>query len=79
MSLKKKLSDKFQPEDLGPTTYFLGVRITRDRPRKRIYLTQDAHTCQIIEKFEFENCRPVDTPIAAGFEKFSIPNDGIAT
>lgn len=29
--LKEKLSKKFQLEDLGPASYFLGVRITRDR------------------------------------------------
>ncbi|KAI0991940.1 hypothetical protein K3495_g16247, partial [Podosphaera aphanis] len=60
-------------------SYFLGVRITRDRPRKRIYLTQDAYARQILERFGLENCRPVDTPIAAGYEKFLVRNDGVAT
>ncbi|KAI0995909.1 Copia protein, partial [Podosphaera aphanis] len=78
-SLKEKLAHKFQLEDLGPACYFLGVRITRDRPKKRIYLTQDAYARQILERFCLENCRPADTPIAAGFDVFLVPNDGAAT
>ncbi|KAI1006218.1 hypothetical protein K3495_g2000 [Podosphaera aphanis] len=78
-SLKEKLAHKFQLEYLGPVCYFLGVRITRDRPKKRIYLTQDAYALQILERFCLENCRPADTPIAAGFDVFLVPNDGAAT
>lgn len=77
--LKRKLAEKFQLEDLGPASYFLGVRITRDRLRKRTYLAQDAYADQILERFGLENCRPTDTPMAAGFEKFLVPNDGNAT
>ncbi|KAI0995000.1 hypothetical protein K3495_g13181, partial [Podosphaera aphanis] len=77
--LKKKLAKKFQLEDLGPASYFLGVRITRNRARKRIYLSQDAYACQILDRFGLENCRPADTPMAAGFEKFLVPNDSTAT
>lgn len=77
--LKKGLAEKFQLEDLGPASYFLGVRITRARSRKRLYLTQDAYVRQILERFGLENCRPVDTPMAAGFEKFLVPNVDIAT
>ncbi|KAI1006554.1 hypothetical protein K3495_g1659 [Podosphaera aphanis] len=77
--LKKKLADKFQLEDLRPASYFLGVRITRDRHHKKIYLNQDAYARQILERSGLETFRPVDTPIAAGFEKFLVPNYDVAS
>ena len=49
--LKRRLAEKFQLEDLEPASYFLGVWITRDRPFKKIYLTQDTYTRQILERF----------------------------
>ena len=74
--LKKALATKFQLQDLGPASYFLGFRITRYRHQKRILLTQDSYTRQILERFNFENCRSVDTPMAAGYDVFMVPNTG---
>ena len=75
----KTLATKFQLEDLGPVSYFLEARITRYRDQKRFHLAQDSYTRQILEKFGLENCRSVDTPMAAGFEVFMVPNTGKAT
>ncbi|KAK2069249.1 hypothetical protein P8C59_003846 [Phyllachora maydis] len=38
--LKKRLNKVYAIEDLGPTAYFLGVQIIRDRPNRRLWLNQ---------------------------------------
>ncbi|KAI0991951.1 hypothetical protein K3495_g16235, partial [Podosphaera aphanis] len=53
--LKEELRKKFDLEDLGAANYFLGVRIIRDRPLKRVYLCQEAYIRQILERFSLEN------------------------
>ena len=55
--------------------YFIGVRITRDRERKTISLCQDAYVTKILERFQIEDCHPVDTPMTAGANEFMIPYD----
>ncbi|KAI0993124.1 hypothetical protein K3495_g15060, partial [Podosphaera aphanis] len=77
--MKIRLAKKFQLEDLGPAQYFLGVRITRDREKGRLWLTQDAYCRQILGRFGMENCRPAETPMAPGYETFLVPNPGQAT
>ncbi|KAI0992483.1 hypothetical protein K3495_g15702, partial [Podosphaera aphanis] len=77
--MKAKLAQKFQLEDLGPAHYFLGVRITRDRVKRCLWLTQDAYCRQILERFGMDNCRPSETPMAPGYEVFLVPNTGQAS
>ena len=72
--MKIKLARKFSLEDLGPAQYFLGVRITRDRNSKRLWLTQDAYCRQILERFGMENCHLAEIPMAQGYDVFMIPN-----
>jgi hypothetical protein len=74
-TLKRDLATKFEMEDMGPANYFVGVRITRDRERKTISLCQDAYVAKILERFQMEDCHPVDTPMTAGANEFMIPYD----
>jgi len=66
-------------EDLGPAQYFLGVRITRNRQNKKIYLCQDAYIKKVLARFQMENCKPVSTPMASGAMEFMVPNQEQAT
>ena len=74
-TLKRDLATKFKIEDIGPVNYFIGVRITRDRERKTISLCQDAYVAKILERFQIEDCHPVDTPMTARANEFMIPYD----
>ncbi|TVY74571.1 Retrovirus-related Pol polyprotein from transposon TNT [Fusarium oxysporum f. sp. cubense] len=60
---KARLGEIFTMTDLGPASHFLGVRITRDRNSRLIYLSQDAYFTRILKKFGLEDCRPVKTPM----------------
>ena len=41
----------------------LGIRITRDRPRRTITLDQSGYIKKFLKKFDLEECRSVTTPI----------------
>ena len=77
--LKVKLRSKFDLEDLGTANYFLGVRIIRDRPSKRIYLCQDAYLRQILERYSLDNSCTADCPSAAGSGIHMVKYEGKAT
>ena len=40
---------RFKIEDLGPTKYFVGVRITQNRKKGTIALYQDTYINKILE------------------------------
>ena len=72
---KARLGEIFTMTDLGPVKYFLGVRITRDRNSRLIYLSQDAYFTRILEKFGLEACRPANTPMERNVLSTLLPRD----
>jgi hypothetical protein len=64
------LGSKFEMKDMGPANYVLGIRISRDRDSKLIYLDQENYLEKILKRFKMEDCRPVSTPVSKG----TIPN-----
>jgi hypothetical protein len=72
---KARLGEIFTMTDLGPVKYFPGVRITRDRNSRLIYLSQDAYFTRILGKFGLEECRPVNTPMERNALSTSLPRD----
>ncbi|KAK2069700.1 hypothetical protein P8C59_004254 [Phyllachora maydis] len=57
--LKKQLNKVYAIEDLGPTTYFLGVQIIRDRPNRRLWLNQ-SHQLQLEEDIASHLCNSTE-------------------
>jgi hypothetical protein len=66
--IKRKLSGEFEMKDLGEAAYILGVRITRDRSKRLIYLDQQKYIEDVLVTFGMENCRPVATPMEHGMQ-----------
>lgn len=60
---KKLISSKFEMEDLGPCTFFLGMRVTRDRLSKTITLSQEKHIQNMLVKYGMEDCHTVTKPM----------------
>ena len=60
------LGSKFEMKDMGPANYVLGIRISRDRDLKLIYLDQENYSEKVLKRFKMEDCRPVSTPISKG-------------
>jgi hypothetical protein len=78
-AVKKALQDEFEMDDMGPATYFVGVRIVRNRANRTITLIQDAYIHKILKKYGFENCKSVPTPMATGVMNLMISNPEQAT
>src|SRR5882762_11849715 len=47
-SVIKELSSHFRLRDLGPTSFLLGIQITRDRPNRSIALCQRQYILDIL-------------------------------
>uniref|UniRef100_A0A2N9HAA9 CCHC-type domain-containing protein n=1 Tax=Fagus sylvatica TaxID=28930 RepID=A0A2N9HAA9_FAGSY len=62
--IKFCLGSKFEMKDMGPANYVLGIRISRDRDSKLIYLDQENYLEKVLKRFKMEDCRPVSTPVS---------------
>jgi len=58
-----ELGKHFKLRDLGETNLLLGVEVTRDRPNKKLYLSQRQYIVNKLEEFRMTDCKPVGTPM----------------
>src|SRR3954469_682002 len=49
--------------DCGDVHFFLGLRVSRDRGRRKIYLGQSHFAKEVIARFGMKDCKPVSTPL----------------
>jgi ATP-binding cassette subfamily B (MDR/TAP) protein 1 len=68
--LKKALGKSFAMKDLGSAKQILGMRISRDRVNKKICLSQEEYIQKVLERFNMQNAKPVNSPLA-GHHKLS--------
>ena len=59
----QELGNHFKLRDLGPTSFLLGIEITRDRSNRRIMLSQRQYVLDMLERFGMASCAPVATPM----------------
>ena len=65
---KKDLTNIFEIHDLGEIGSFLGVRMSRDREKRVIYLSMPDKIDEYCEEFDLKgNTVPVSTPMDPGF------------
>ncbi|KAM7522860.1 hypothetical protein LguiA_012762 [Lonicera macranthoides] len=60
------LSSNFEMKDMGEASYVLGVKILRDRSRKLLGLSQETYIRNVLERFQMQACKPIDTPVEKG-------------
>ena len=63
---KSALAAKFTIRDLGPTSFLLGVHITRDRANRSLSLSQRQYCIDLLARFNMSDCKPLATPMTAG-------------
>jgi len=61
-----EMSKHFKLRDLGATSFLLGIGITRDRPNRKLYLSQRQYIVNKLEEFGMTDCKPVGTPMLPG-------------
>ena len=65
-SVKDDLKKCFKLHDLGPTSWLLGVEITRNRAKRSLSLSQRQYIITLLERFNLSDCNPVTTPADPG-------------
>ena len=61
--VKNSLMKHFDMHDLGELEFIVGIRVSRNREQKRIYLDQEAYCDRILEKFGMAQCNSAKTPL----------------
>ena len=62
----KELATYFKLRDLGPTSFFLGIEITRNLETRQISLSQRQYIIDALERFNMSDCNPIGTPMDPG-------------
>ena len=71
LTLKRKIQERFDIEDLGEVKFYLGLKINRDYQNKIIYVNQKHYILRLLKKYDLENCREVQTTLPRDF-KFDV-------
>lgn len=66
--IKSVLGKAFKVHDLGPISFLLGIKIVRDRKNRTMHLDQSQYIIDLLERFDMQNCAPVDTPMTPGLQ-----------
>ncbi|KAE9332538.1 Retrovirus-related Pol polyprotein from transposon TNT 1-94 [Phytophthora rubi] len=64
--LKQSIGSAFKANDLGEVSFLLGLKITRDRRARKLWINQQSNVDSILQKFNMEHGAGVATPTAAG-------------
>ncbi|CAI5479862.1 unnamed protein product [Closterium sp. Yama58-4] len=73
--VKSELQKRHTCTDLGELTSYLGLRITQDRARRTITLTQSHMVQQVLQRFGFTYSSPQPTPLPTGHSLSALPSD----
>ena len=68
-ALKARVGETYAIEDRGPASYFLGVEIVRDRPNRRLYITQRNYISEVLKHFNYDTAAPIRIPLQPGLIK----------
>ena len=66
--LKKKLSIEFAMKDLGASKQILEMRTMRDRIVGTVELSQEGYIQKVLNRFNMQDAKPVNTPLASHFK-----------
>jgi hypothetical protein len=65
-SVVQELSQHFKLRDLGPTTQLLGIEIHRDRPNRRLSISQSQFISNLIQEHGLSDSKSTSTPLNPG-------------
>lgn len=73
--IKEEFKTRFEMKDLGAVEIILGMQITRDRPNRRLHVSQNEYLEHVLERFGMAESKPVSTPIERALAKVPIESD----
>ena len=62
-AFKEEIGARFKITDLGPISWLLGMKVTRDRDTRTISLSQESYIDAILTKYNFADSKPVAIPM----------------
>ncbi|KAH9668944.1 hypothetical protein KPL70_021590 [Citrus sinensis] len=71
--LKNLLKVEFEMKDLGNAKRILGMDIIRYRSAGTLFLSQEKYIKKVLERFEMQDCKPVQTPLGPQFKLSAAP------
>ncbi len=61
--VKRALTSEFEMSNLGPVSWYLGLKITRDISSGKMFLSHASYVAKILERFGMQQVKGVDTPM----------------
>ena len=61
--LVRKLWLKFSMTDLGPARHILGMKISRNRVKRQLFLSQTDYIGRVLERFNMQSAKSASTPL----------------
>ena len=61
--LVRKLQLKFAMKDLGPARHILGMKISRHREKRQLFLSQTDYIGRVLERFIMQSAKSASTPL----------------
>jgi hypothetical protein len=58
-----RLQQSLEIIDMGPASLYLGIRITRDRARRKLWLSQKSYCVELLRTWNMSNCTTACTPM----------------
>ena len=65
-TLREALGKKVEISDLGDISYYLGIKVTRNRVSKSLYISQQKFIEEILQRFGKTALKPTKTPAEQG-------------
>jgi hypothetical protein len=53
----------WEVKDLGPVESILGIRVTRDKANRALYIDQSLYVQRLFEKYKLQEAKPITLPI----------------
>lgn len=60
---KHCIGQKYRLTDLGPVSWLLGIKVSRDLEARTLALSQHSYINAIITRFNFDDLKPISTPM----------------
>jgi hypothetical protein len=80
-AFKAEIGSRFKITDLGPISWLLGMRVTRDRDARTISISQEPYIDAILIKYNFADTKPVSIPMDPNLQlsKNQSPKSAVET
>ncbi|MBW0479114.1 hypothetical protein O181_018829 [Austropuccinia psidii MF-1] len=71
---KSLIMQCFEMEDLGSEAFVLGIKLTRNRATKQIFLSQTSYIKDSLDEYNMTECKPAATPMVSN-SKIEMASD----